>query len=117
MFAGRLRDRIDIERPAETRGAAGSVVQEFELWLTNEPAAVEPLQSKEFFAARQLQSQITTRIRMRWIAGVTSKMRVRHVTPEGTQYYAIEGPPVNPKSRCRELQLMCVMREADGWRT
>ena len=110
MKGCRLREFITIQERAETQNSTGEVAW---TWATFKSvrAAVEPLRGQEYFAARQLQTSTTTRIRIRYLEGVTTKHRVVH----GTRYYEIEGI-INPNSRNRELQLMCREREADGWR-
>jgi SPP1 family predicted phage head-tail adaptor len=106
----KLRQSVVIQSRTETTNSTGEVTWTWSDYKTLR-AAVEPLRGQEYFAARQLQSSTTTRIRLRYISGLTNKMRVKH----GGRYYAIEGI-INPEMRNRELQLMCVEREADGWR-
>lgn len=110
MKACKLRENITIQQRTETQGSTGEVTWTWSTYKTTR-AAVELLRGQEYFAAQQLQSSTTTRIRIRYLADITTKMRVVH----GTRYYAIEGI-INPNSRNRELQLMCREREADGWK-
>lgn len=105
-----LRSSITIQSRAETRSSSGAVSWTWADYKTVR-ASVEPIKGQEYFAAKQLQASTTTRIKMRYISGITTKMRVKH----GTRYYAIEAV-INPLSKNRELHLMCVEREADGWR-
>ena len=65
-------------------------------------AAVEPLVGREYMAAGALQSQVTTRIRMRYRPGITSQDRVIH---QG-KTYGIEST-IDVRSQGRELVLMC----------
>jgi SPP1 family predicted phage head-tail adaptor len=106
----KLRQSVTIQQRTETTNSTGEVEWTWADYKTVR-AAVEPLRGQEYFAARQLQSSTTTRIRIRYIAGLNTKMRINHAS----RYYAIEGI-INPESRNRELQLMCVEREADGFR-
>lgn len=71
---------------------------------------------REVFAAQQVQSQLGVIFEIRWLPGVTSKMRVKHQNIEGAHYYAIEGPPINVDDRNHTLMLNCMERESDGWR-
>ncbi len=108
--SGSLRCAVTIQSRTETTNSTGEVEWTWADYKTVR-AAVEPLRGQEYFAARQLQSSTTTRIRIRYLSGITTKMRVVH----GSRYYEIEGV-IDPESRHRELQLMCREREADGWR-
>lgn len=78
LSAGRLRHRITIEQPVETRGSGGEVIVTWAPVYTNVPAAIEPMSVNSFIAARQIQSDITTMIVIRYVAGLTSKMRIRN---------------------------------------
>lgn len=104
MRAGDLRHRVTIQAPAEGRDSMGAVTSTWgdvaTVW-----AAVEPLSGREYLAAGQMQHQVTTRIRMRYRDGITTKMRVKH----GESYYDIQGV-INIDGRNRELHLMCVER-------
>lgn len=64
MRAGRLRNRIELQRVSETL-VNGEPVQ---TWTTLATvwAAVEPLAGRQFFAAQQTQAQVTHSIRIRW---------------------------------------------------
>lgn len=65
-------------------------------------AAVEPLRGREFFAAKELNADITLRIRVRYRDGITPKMRL----VDGDHIYLIQAV-INPEMRGIELQLMC----------
>lgn len=120
MLAGKLIHRVWIQTPQEVRGATGSHKQIYtdwkEVW-----ASVEPLTPREIFAAQQVASDLTTRIRMRWRDGLNSKMRIRHQrtlgSPTVSDYYDIEGPPVRIDGKSVELWLYCRFRDAQGFRS
>ena len=110
MRAGSLRHVVTIESPTKTQDSTGSIVQS---WATYDTvrAAIEPISGREFFSASQAQSSVTTRIRIRYLDGVTPKMRVSH----DSDYYDIQA--VLPDTTgTRELHLMCVKRGAQGFR-
>jgi SPP1 family predicted phage head-tail adaptor len=109
-LACKLRHSVTIQERTETQNSTGEVTWSWTDFKTVR-AAIEPLRGQEFFAAQQVQSSTNTRIRIRYIAGVVPKMRVVH----GTDYYEIEGI-IDPEMRHRELQLMCVKRDASGFR-
>lgn len=101
MRVGKLRRRIIIQQAIESANAYGELVQ---TWITfaNVWAAVEPLRGREFFAAQEQQARATTRIRIRYLAGVTPKMRVLF----DSRIYLINAV-INPEERNAEMQLMC----------
>ncbi len=122
METGSLRHKVDIERPVEVRGELGGTSEQFELFLENIWASVEPLSPSEYFAAAQVQSETSVRIRIRYRPGITSTMRVRQLVSRGSspsqyRYFSIEGEPLSVLGRDREIHLMCKLREAEGFRT
>jgi len=98
MKAGRLRHRLTLytvteqvdpgDAPAETVFAT--------VW-----GALEPLQGRELFAAQQVQSEVTGRATIRYLAGVDPTMRVGL----GSRRWEILGI-IDPQERHRELQLL-----------
>lgn len=101
MRAGDLTQRVTIERLQEGQDEAG---QPITTWvpLTTTWAAVEPLNGREYFAADAAASEVTTRIRIRYRPGLTSADRVNH---DGALHNILA--IINPRSRGRELVLMC----------
>ena len=101
MRAGDLRHRVTIQQPVETQNAYGEPVVAWQdvatVW-----AAVEPLRGREFFDAQQVQARVDHRIRIRYRADVTPKMRVLL----GSRAFNIQAV-IEPESRRRELHLMC----------
>lgn len=102
MDAGQLDQRLTFQAQLpgqDARGqASGQWVTAFTCW-----GAAEPLRGREFFAAAQLQSEVTVRFRIRWRAGVHGRMRVLW----RGQPYEIEGDPIDIRGERRELQVMC----------
>ena len=99
--AGQLDQRVTLERLTETEDKYGDSTSEW-VPLATVWAAVEPLVGREYMAALQLQSDVTTRIRMRYRPGVLPTDRVLH---EG-HTYGIESV-IDVRSQRRELVLMC----------
>jgi len=101
MRAGRLRHRVTIQQKVPTRDTFGG---ELVTWspVATVWASVEPLQGREYLAARQLQAELTTRIRIRCRTGILPQMRVVW----GSHTYDIQAV-IEPESGRRELQLMC----------
>ncbi len=77
-IAHRLRHRVTIEQLATTRDEFGGVV---ESWGTVAivPAEVWPLSGREFVAAQAEQAGVTTRITVRYQAGIEPAMRVARI--------------------------------------
>lgn len=120
MLSGPMRHRVWIQRPTEVRTDSGAFTEAFEDWL-EVWADIEPLSVREALIAQGIVSDITTRIRMRWRDAITAKMRIRHQvvsgSPSSSDYYDIEGPPMNVNGRRVEMWLMCKRRDAEGFRT
>lgn len=106
MNAGQLDQRVTVERLEEGQDELG---QPFSTWTTLYTvwAAVEPLSGREYIAAMSAQSEVTTRISLRYRPGITSADRVNH---EGTLYNITS--VIDYKSRNRELVLMCKAQPA-----
>jgi len=101
MRAGKLRRRLVIQQATETQGATGEMAVTWGTFATVW-GSVEPLRGREFWAAKELQAEVSTRIRIRYLAGVTPKMQVL----DGTRLYWIDAV-IDPEMRHIEMQLMC----------
>lgn len=101
MGAGRMDKRVTLQAQTSTRNAIGEPVVAWAdvatVW-----AAVEPLQGREFWAQQQVQSEVTTRVRIRYRAGITPDMRVVH---QGRVLNIAS--VIDPQERHDEMQLMC----------
>jgi SPP1 family predicted phage head-tail adaptor len=100
MRAGKLRRRLVIQRATETQGPTGEMAV---IWTTFATVwgSVEPLRGREFWAAKEQQAQVDTRIRIRYLEGVTPKMQVL----DGARLFLIYAV-IDPETRHQELQLM-----------
>lgn len=109
MQAGKLRHRVTIQEPVETKGPFGEAVTTWQNRWENVPAAIENLRGTKFFAAQQINSKVTVEISIRWREGLADNMRVLHERParSGTfDVYGIEGISPDLTLR-REAKLMC----------
>lgn len=72
---GRLRERVTIQQATETRNALGETVQS---WATygERWASVDGLSSREVLLQGQQQTEISHRVRMRYVDGMTNMMRL-----------------------------------------
>ena len=70
-------------------------------------ASVEPLQGREYFSGPFQIGENIVRIRIRYLEGITRKMRIRYGNRLFDIYSVIDGMESH-----RELQLMCKEGEA-----
>ena len=101
MNTGRLDKQVTIERFTAAQDELGGVIEHWAP-LATVWAAVEPLNGREFFAASTALAEVTTRIRVRYRAGLTVLDRINH---EGALHNITA--IINPRSGDRELVLMC----------
>ena len=100
-LAHRLRHRVTIEQKTAGADAWGQPVETWET-VAIVPAEVWPLSGREFVAAQAEQAGVTTRITIRYQAGIEPAMRVTH---DG-KTYNIKAVLPDPTLR-RHITLMC----------
>lgn len=102
MRSGKLNRRIVIEQVSEARDAIGGTS---ETWTTFATVWAEFMYQagREFFAAKQINAALDEIIRIRYLAGITAKMRVRY----GTRIFTIVAPPIDVNEKHEEIKLMC----------
>jgi SPP1 family predicted phage head-tail adaptor len=72
---GKLRERVTIQQAVETRNELGESQQAWGTWKTVW-ASVEGLSSREALFSGQQQTDITHRVRMRYVDGLSQNMRL-----------------------------------------
>lgn len=100
MKIGRLRHKIIIEKPTETTSDTGDVIQSWAEFATIW-AEVTPLRGREYWASKQTTSEITGKIRIRYLDSITPKMRVKF----GSRIFNIEAV-LNPNEKNIETILL-----------
>jgi SPP1 family predicted phage head-tail adaptor len=107
--AGDLRERITIEQRSAGVDALG---QPLTTWATVATvwAKAEPLRGREFFAAGQLQGELSVKFTIRHRADVAETMRVLW----RGQAHEIVAPPINVDGARDALELMCMQGVRDG---
>jgi SPP1 family predicted phage head-tail adaptor len=72
---GKLRERVTVQQATETRNAIGETVL---AWSTYDTiwASVEGVSSREALDAGKIDIQISHRVRMRYLSGLTQNMRL-----------------------------------------
>jgi len=111
LSAGRLRHRVTIEKPVEDQDpVTGEITRDWRAVFTDLPAAIEPVSVREFIAAQQTQSQITTMIVIRYVTGLTANMRIRH----GATIYNPSGFLPDKVSNAEYLTVPCTEGTNEG---
>lgn len=72
---GRLRERVTIQQATERRNAMGETVQTWEPFAERW-ASVDGLSSREVLLQGQQQTEVSHRVRLRYVDGFTSTMRI-----------------------------------------
>lgn len=120
MRSGRYRHKVVLLRRSDDPQSSGQVAHSFvefaRVW-----AEVCPIAGREFFAAAQVQSEVTTKVAIRFRDDVDETCRVGQVirpqdSPPLYQFFDIQSVITDEKTNRRGLMLMCVKREAEGWR-
>lgn len=75
MQPGQLRERVDIQRAAETRNALGEVTQAWSTYASRY-ASVMTLRSREALNAQQQGLTVTHKVRLRHVDGLKSSDRI-----------------------------------------
>jgi SPP1 family predicted phage head-tail adaptor len=99
--AGELNCRVALKTATETQDDYGDVVSGWATIATVWGEVVD-LSGREYFAAQQVNAEVTTRMRIRYLAGVTPKMR-GVVNGRTLEILSV----LEPEGRRRELHLMC----------
>jgi len=74
LKAGKLRHKLTIQNYTITN-TYGTVTKTWATYATTW-GSIEPLKGKEFFESAKENAELTHRIRIRYTAGITTKMRV-----------------------------------------
>jgi SPP1 family predicted phage head-tail adaptor len=90
-----------LQTPTETSDGLGGVSTAWGTFNTVY-ASIWPLKGAEYIAAMQTTSEISHKIRIRYLANVTPKLRIKF----GTRYFDIQSV-INPDERNIYLEMMC----------
>lgn len=119
MQPGKLVHRVTIQRLVRAQGPTGKIQPDsWQNVLEREPAEVLPDRASEYFAAQQIQASTNALIRVRHRDELVTPEKIRavhHVAPGLDEFWDIEGV-VPFQYRFREMRLMCVKRDAEGYR-
>jgi SPP1 family predicted phage head-tail adaptor len=101
MNIGKLCHRITIQKSTPARDSFGAEIEDWTdfaaVW-----ANIEPINGREYFSAKQVNAEITTKIVIRYKEDITSQMRVLFAD----KIYEIISV-ICPEEKHTELLLMC----------
>jgi SPP1 family predicted phage head-tail adaptor len=111
LDAGRLRHRVTFQARANIQDpVTGETVIVWSDEWTNIAAAIEPLSARELIAAQAQHSEVSARITIRPLSGLTAQHRVVH----NGHIYNIEGVIPDPDSGLEWLTLPVSKGANDG---
>lgn len=104
MRSGELKHLITIEQLTGAQSLSGEETRTWTTFIAALWAAVEPVSGREQYSqnAEQMLSELTHRVRIRYVAGITPYMRVVH-RGRYLDILAVQ----NQKERDEEIYLMC----------
>lgn len=105
---GRLNTQVVIQVRPAARNATRARTRESWEDVATVWAEVLPLAGREGFAAKQVDSELTHRVVLRYRSDLTSRHRLK----VGSAYLNIKGPPRNVGAAGAILELDCVETEA-----
>lgn len=107
MRSGQLRHRVVLQRGTAVHDAFG---QETQTWtaLGTVWGAVEPLAGREYLEARQQQTDLSTRIRIRHHASMGAADRVTWTDTDDVAHIFDVKTIIDDPTHLREMTLMCV---------
>ena len=97
-----MRHRITIQSPTVTRDGSGDASTAWADFAVNVPASWLAGPGREFMAAEAIRAEVTGRLELRYLSGVTAQMRVLW---DGATYN-IKAPPAVDQTGRRSMILM-----------
>lgn len=100
MRAGQLRHRLAVQKATESQSSSGEITVEWSIlnWTWGQ---IVPLSGRELDAARQIKSEATHEIRLRYDSGLTSEHRLLF----GSRVFEINAV-LNVDERNRESRIL-----------
>lgn len=97
---GKQRHKVIIQSTSQAADAYGALVDTwgtFATWW----ASISPITGREYFSEGKVNSEVTTRMRGRWISGILPAMRAKF----GTRIYSIVAV-INIDERNSEIEIL-----------
>lgn len=100
---GELRHKIIFQKL--DKDAENDYGEPIEKWddISSAKAGIYPISGREFYAAETVNSEVSHKVNIRYIPGITSDMRIVF----GERIFELISPPINFQERNVELQLLC----------
>jgi SPP1 family predicted phage head-tail adaptor len=115
IAAGKLRWQIQLLQPTLQQDSSGGVDPTATSIFATVYAAVEALAGRELYAAQQRVSEVTHKITIRYMPGVTATMVVSFPDPgTGLPRLFLVGDVLNPDETPHLLYLYCIERDDSG---
>ena len=98
---GQQRHKVIIQSTSQAADAYGALVDTwgtFATWW----ASIAPITGREYVSDGKVNSEVTTRMKGRWISGILPAMRAKF----GTRIFSIVAV-INIDERNREIELLC----------
>jgi SPP1 family predicted phage head-tail adaptor len=109
MRAGQLRHLVTVQSRSTTPDTYGEPAQTWSSLYADQPASIEPLSGRELLNAQAIQSDVTHRLRMRYVSGVETKHRILF----GSRVFDIRAVR-NVDERGIELEILCTEGASAG---
>lgn len=105
MSIGNKRHRIEIQDFTPVQDETGQEVEDGSGWVTSATrwASITPLSGRELVNATQVQPDVSHKVQMRYMAGITAEMRLKF----GTRIFNISSV-INVGEKKKELLIMCI---------
>jgi SPP1 family predicted phage head-tail adaptor len=100
---GELRHIVTFQKQSNVENDYGEETNEWIDILVNVRVGIYPISGKEFYTASSVNSEVTHKIRMRYVPNVTSDMRIKF----GDRIFELISPPINFQEKNVEIQLLC----------
>ena len=104
---GKLRHQISLLKPIIVKDALGQEVEKLEIQNTVW-ASIEPLSGKEYFSAKQVNSEVNAKVTIRYIESLLPHWVVQF----GQRIFNIQAI-INLEERNKYLQLLCSEKEGE----
>ena len=117
MNSGRYDKKLRIWEATETVDAQGSLAETWSTYVTPYASRVD-LRGRELMDREKVNAMLNVRFRIRYIAGITTKMVVTEATAANPSEPADDGDifdigaVLNSAKRQAYIDLMCVLRNA-----
>ncbi len=99
-LASRIRRQIELQTPTETPDTSGGFTV---TWATTYTiwAEILPISSRELMIYMETQEKASYRFRIRYLSGISAKMRIKY----GTRYFNIHAM-INPDERNEMIEII-----------